>query len=152
MAIAVADTSFLFSLFGNDAHTKAAHNWTRQSQLPIAVSALNRYEFGNAIRFAAFRKASLQADALASLAAFETDMKTGHLHLATCDLAAVLAEAARLSELHTLSGGHRSFDILHVAAAKILKATIFLSFDSNQRTLAATARLNIGPWFKSRTP
>lgn len=145
MAIAVADTSFLFSLFGNDAHTKAAHNWIHQLQLPIVVSALNRYEFGNALRFAAFRKAISQGDALSSLAAFETDLKTGHLQSTSCDLALVLAEAARLSELHTLSGGHRSFDILHVATAKILKATIFLSFDSNQRTLATTARLRIGP-------
>jgi predicted nucleic acid-binding protein len=145
MGVVVADTSFLFSLFGGDTHTLAAHNWTRQSQLPISVSALNRYEFGNAIRFAAFRKVISRTDALASLAAFDTDVKTGHLHFVTCDLVAVLAEADRLSELHTFDGGHRSFDIMHVAAAKILKATTFLSFDSNQRTLAAVARLNIGP-------
>ena len=145
MAINVADTSFLFSLFGNDAHTAAAQDWARQSQVPITVSSLNRYEFGNAIRFAAFRKVITPADALASLGAFESDLKTGHLQLATCDLAAVLSEADHLSELHTLKGGHRSFDILHVAAAKILKATTFLSFDANQRTLAAAARLKIGP-------
>lgn len=145
MATAVADTSFLFSLFGNDAHTSAAQRWAQQAQLPLTVTALGRYELGNAIRFAAFRKAISQADALASLAAFEADLKSGHMHHAAFDLAAVVAEASRLSELHTLSGGHRSFDILHVATARLLKATLFLSFDANQRKLATTLHLNIGP-------
>ena len=145
MAAAVADTSFLFSLFGNDAHTPAAKNWVQQAQLPITVTALGRYELGNAIRFAAFRKAISPADARASLAAVEADLKSGHLQPASCDLAAIVTEAARLSELHTVSGGHRSFDILHVATARLLKATTFLSFDANQRRLATTLRLNIGP-------
>ncbi|MBI5766758.1 MAG: type II toxin-antitoxin system VapC family toxin [Verrucomicrobia bacterium] len=145
MATTVADTSFLFSLFGNDAHTPAAKNWVLQAQLPISVTALGRYELGNAFRFAAFRKAISQVDALASLAAFEADLKSGHLQQASGDLKAIVFEAARLSELHTVSGGHRSFDILHVATARLLKATTFLSFDANQRRLATTLRLNVGP-------
>ena len=145
MALATADTSFLFSLFGNDGHTATAQAWARQTRLPISLSVLKRYEFGNAVRFAAFRKAISQADALASLAAFETDLKSGFLQLVQLDFASVIAEAARLSELHTLSGGHRSFDILHVASARLLKATTFLSFDANQRKLATTARLAVGP-------
>ena len=145
MALATADTSFLFSLFGNDGHTAAAQAWTRQARIPISVTVLNRYEFGNAVRFAAFRKAISQADALASLAAFETDLKSGYLQLVQLDFAAVIAEAVRLSELHTLNGGHRSFDVLHVATARLLKATTFLSFDTNQRKLATTVRLAVGP-------
>jgi hypothetical protein len=34
---------------------------------------------------------------------------------------------------------------LHVATARLLKATTFLSFDANQRKLAATVRLTVGP-------
>jgi predicted nucleic acid-binding protein len=145
MALTIADTSFLFSLFGNDTHTAAAYNWSRRTQSPIAITLLNRYEFGNAMRFAAFRKAISPADARSSLTAFETDLKSGHLQLVSCDMADVLAEAARLSELHTLSGGHRSFDILRIATARVLKATMFLSFDTNQRRLAASARVAAGP-------
>lgn len=145
MAIAVADTSFLFSLYGNDAHTAAAHDWVRQGRRPIAVSVLTRYELQNAIRGAAFRKVITTADALASLEAFESDLKNGHLQLASGELGAVVADALRLSELHTLRGGHRSFDILHVAMARLLKANVFLSFDANQRKLAAAVRLSIGP-------
>lgn len=145
MATLVADTSFLFSLFGNDAHTAAAHAWLRRSGLPITLNALSRYEFENALRFAAFRGAISRADALGALAAFESDLKKGNLQLAACDLDAVVAEATRLSELHTFTGGHRSFDILHVATARVLKATTFLTFDANQRTLANAARLAVGP-------
>jgi predicted nucleic acid-binding protein len=145
MATAIADTSFLFSLFGNDAHTLAAERWARQTQQPITVTTLGRYELGNALRFAAFRKVISPADALASLAAFEADFKSGHLQPASLDLTAIVIEASRLSELHTLTGGHRSFDILHVATSRLLKATTFLSFDANQRRLATTLRLNVGP-------
>ena len=145
MATIVTDTSFLFSLFGGDAHTVAARAWAIQTKQPIAVTALNRYEFGNAIRFAAFQKVISQQDALNSLAAFEADLKNGILQAVSPDLADIVKEAARLSELHTIIGGHRSFDILHVAAARVLKATLFLSFDANQRKLAGAARLVVGP-------
>lgn len=145
MAAIVPDTSFLFSLFGGDAHTAAARAWAIRTKQPIAITALNRYEFGNAIRFAAFRKVISQQDALNSLAAFDADLRNGILQPASPDLADVVKEAARLSELHTISGGHRSFDILHVAAARVLKATLFLSFDANQRKLASTAKLAVGP-------
>jgi predicted nucleic acid-binding protein len=109
------------------------------------VTALTRYEFGNALRFAAFRKVISPRDALNSLAAFEADLKNGMLQAASADLAAIISEAARLSDLHTINGGHRSFDILHVATARVLKATLFLSFDLNQRKLAGAARIPVGP-------
>ena len=145
MATVIADTSFLFSLFGGDAHTAAARAWAIQARQPIAVTALNRYEFENAIRFAAFRKAISQPDARSSLAAFDADVKHGILQPVSCDLVEIVKQAGRLSESYTMSGGHRSFDILHVAAARLLKATRFLSFDTNQRKLAAAVNLAVGP-------
>ncbi len=145
MATVVADTSFLFALFGCDVHTATAQAWTKQAGQPITVTALNQYEFGNALRFAVFRKVVAQADALHSLAAFAADLKSGHLHLARCDLEGVVAEAARLSERYTMTGGHRSFDVLHVATARVLKVSTFLSFDVNQRKLAVSVGLTVGP-------
>lgn len=145
MAAVAADTSFLFSLYGNDTHSAAARTWTQRSKAPLLVTTLGRFEFGNAMRFAAFRRAIPVADALASLAAFEADRKAGFLQPGAVDLAVVVAQATRLSELHTLAAGHRAFDLLHVAAALTLKATAFLSFDANQRQLATTAGLTVGP-------
>lgn len=67
---------------------------------------------------------------------FETDLNAGRLIEKVCNLADILSEAFRLSRDHTLTGGHRAFDILHVAAAKIIGATHFLTFDANQKKLA----------------
>lgn len=139
------DTSFLFSLYGRDAQTAAAQDWAQQAKRPIAVTALNRYEFANALRFAAFRTVVPDSDVLSSLAAFDADLKQGMLQFVSCDLMAVVREAERLSERHTLTGGHRSFDILHIAAARILKANTILTFDLNQRKLANAAGLSAGP-------
>jgi predicted nucleic acid-binding protein len=145
MQAVISDASFLFSLFGNDAHTLSARAWVSRERLPIAVSVFNRYEFQNAIRFAAFRKAISGAEAIATLDAFEADLKSGHLQLTLVDLSAVFIEASNLSASHTISGGHRSFDILHVAVARILKAGTFLTFYDNQRKLAKSVRLEVGP-------
>lgn len=145
MATTIPDTSFLFSLYGNDAHTATAGDWALKSQRVLSVTVLGHYEFQNAIRFAAFRKSISQSDALASLAAVEADLRDGHLELVSCDLATVVAAAAKISERHTLRGGHRSFDVLHVATAKHLKATTFLSFDANQRKLATAVGLAVAP-------
>jgi predicted nucleic acid-binding protein len=145
MQMVISDTSFLFSLFGNDSHTKSARRWVGQERLPITISVFNRYEFQNAIRFAAFRKAISPAEATATLDAFEDDLKSGHLQLTTVELSSVITEASILSTRHTISGGHRSFDILHVAVARVLKASTFLTFDDNQHKLAKSVRLEVGP-------
>ena len=72
--------------------------------------------------------------------------------MAQVDLAQVVAEAMRLSSLSTLAGGHRSFDILHVATASVLKTKRFLAFDGNQGKLAASAGLAVGPQTEEINP
>lgn len=54
-----------------------------------------------------------------------------------------LAEA--LSKRHTSAGGHRAFDVLHVATALHLGAREFLTFDANQRNLVAAEKLKVRP-------
>jgi predicted nucleic acid-binding protein len=53
--------------------------------------------------------------------------------------------AERLSATHTKANGHRALDILHVATAIHLKAEELLSFDNNQRKLAAEEGLGVKP-------
>lgn len=53
----------------------------------------------------------------------------------------VLEVATRLSATHTMNGGHCGFDILHVAAALVLGAALFLTFDDNQKKLAVAEGL-----------
>jgi predicted nucleic acid-binding protein len=119
--------------------------YVRKLTQPLTISVLNEFELENALRFAGWRKLFLAAQIVRFLAAFETDRKSGRLVVVPCNLAAVLNKAKRLSSAHTLTGGHRSFDLLHVAAALECGAGEFLSFDANQRKLAQAEGLKLNP-------
>lgn len=131
-----ADTSFLFSLYGNDIHTPRALAWMKKQRHPLTLSTLNEYELGNALRFAEFRKGIAAGEAALFWAQFESDRTGGRLIIQVCNLADTLEEAKRISATYTLTGGHRGFDILHVAAALTMQATHILTFDSNQKKLS----------------
>lgn len=139
--VTCADTSFLFSLYGNDAHTARAIAWMKSQRTALVITSLNEYELSNTLRFAEFRNALSLGDAAMCWAEFEADRASGRLQLQVCNLADVVHEAKRLSAIHTLTGGHRGFDILHVASALIVKAECFLTFDENQKKLAETEGL-----------
>jgi predicted nucleic acid-binding protein len=134
--VTCADTSFLFSLYGNDAHTPRAIAWMKSQRRALTLTALSEYELGNALRFAEFRKGIALGEAALFWAQFEADRASGRIQVKVCNLADVIDEAKRLSVTHTLTGGHRGFDILHVATALILKAQRLLTFDGNQKKLA----------------
>jgi predicted nucleic acid-binding protein len=131
--VTCADTSFLFSLYGNDAHTPRAVAWMMSHRRALTITALSEYELGNALRFSEFRKGIALGEAALFWAQFEADRASGRLQLQVCNLADVVDEAKRLSATHT---GHRGFDILHVATALIVKAQQLLTFDGNQKKLA----------------
>jgi predicted nucleic acid-binding protein len=131
-----ADTSFLFSLYGNDTKTAEAVAWSVTNTSAIWISSFNHFELLNALRFAECRRFIDPGQADQFIAEFLEDLSSANLIEKTCNLGEILTEANRLSRSHTLNGGHRGFDILHVAAAKILHASHFLTFDTNQRKLA----------------
>ena len=137
------DTSFLFSLYGNDKHSPAAVSWAAGNTEVVSISAFNRFELVNALRFAECRNTIPKGAAARQFALFEIDLRAGRLVERRSSLADILAEAFLLSAAHTLAGGHRGFDILHVAAARIMGATHFLTFDGNQRRLAAAVGLDL---------
>lgn len=137
------DTSFLFSLYGNDVNTPLALAWIKSNRTAITLTSLNEFELGNALRFAEFRGAIAPGEAGTFWAQFNADCAAGRLAITLCNLAEVVDEAKRLSATHTLTGGHRGFDILHVAAAEKLKARRFLTFDANQKRLAEAEGLEV---------
>jgi hypothetical protein len=57
----------------------------------------------------------------------------------------LVREAESLAEHHTPALGTRSLDILHVAAALVLGATEFCTFDTRQAKLAKAAGLHVQP-------
>jgi predicted nucleic acid-binding protein len=141
--VTCCDTSFLYSLYGGDAHSPRAITFLRHIKKSVSISELNRFELANALRLASFRKLLSVAQRDLFLEQFERDVLRGLLSIQITNLADVLAEAGRISESHTPKGGHRGFDILHVAAATKIGATDFLTFDRNQRNLARAVGLKV---------
>jgi predicted nucleic acid-binding protein len=143
--IATADASFLVSLYGVDVNTPAARGWMAANAEPVLLTGALRFETENALRLACFRGRITAAELAQALAEIESDLATGIL-IAT-DIAADVhwAECRSISAAHTLSTGSRAYDITHVAAARLLKADTFLSFDGKQRTLAGLLGLNVAP-------
>lgn len=141
--VTCTDTSCLFSLYGNDGNSSRAVAWTSACRTPMTLTALGEYELGNALRFAEYRKVISLGEATLFWAQFESDRVSGRLKVHVCNLADVVNEAKRLSASHTLVGGHRSFDIVQVAAAIRLKAKRFLTFDAHQKKLALAEGLEV---------
>ncbi len=75
------DTSFLFALYGNDAQSSRALGWLRGQRTPLAISTLNEFELGNALRFAEARKVIAPGEGAVFWAQFEADRASGKLCL-----------------------------------------------------------------------
>jgi len=145
MSLVCCDTSFLYSLYSRDSLTQQAVALSMQLRQPLTVSILNEFELENAIRVSIFRKTIDSIVAAGMFADYTTDKRLGKIDLNICDLSEILAQAKGLSRAHTEGGGHRAYDILHVAAALRLGATEFLSFDVNRRKLGKAVGLKIRP-------
>jgi len=80
-----------------------------------------------------------------ALAKLQSNLDTGALVVVTADWPDVHRLAETISKRHTIAGGHRSLDVLHVATSLHLGAREFLTFDTNQRKLAAAEKLKVKP-------
>jgi hypothetical protein len=138
-----ADTSFLISLYGRDANSRPAQALASELDVPLAFPSLLRHEVRNAVRLAVFRHEISTEEAGAILSALADDVRTGVLVETPLPWADVFAEAEALGAAHTPGLGTRALDILHVAAARVLGARRFLTFDSRQKALAKKAGLKV---------
>jgi len=140
-----ADTSFLFSLYGADANTAAAIACVQARRSCLHVHCVSGLEFANAVRLREFRGKFSPQEARRIIDLYDKDVlahRVVELHL---DLASTFQVARELSRGHTVTLGNRAYDILQVAAALVLQADEFLSFDARQRDLAKAAGLPVGP-------
>ncbi len=147
--IAYPDTSFLYALYRLQAHSAAASAYLKNMQEALHVSGLLLYEFHQSLRWQEFlhskdrRKGFDRVRRLSISADLESDLAAGVLRVALADWPDVLKIAERLSDSFTAAGGHRTFDILHVATAVHFGATEFLTFDQNQKKLAKAGGLKV---------
>lgn len=149
--IAYPDTSFLCALYVAQSTSAAAIAHYRRMKEPLHVSALLLGEFRQSVRFQIFRHSRdatqgyARRTGLAALAMLQSNLDAGALVVVAADWADVLNIAERISAQHTIGGGHRFIDVLHVATARHLGAAEFLSCDANQRKLAAAEGLAARP-------
>lgn len=137
------DTSFLFSLYGNDLHTAQATNYIQKLKSGLGITIFNEYEWFNSLRLAEYRRLRNKSENQMILRAYESDKEKGLLQWIGCDLGVVFEEAKRLTIDYTSREGYRSFNILHVAAAIQSGASIFLTFDVHQKKLAQAEGLKV---------
>ena len=141
---AYCDTSFLVSLYTPDANSQAAAAEARRSTTTLFISPLVELELTNALQLRIFRKELTRGEASAAYAVIRTDLAAGVYSVQPVS-AMVFDTAKRVSLKHTAGIGSRSLDVLHVAAALVMRADVILSFDDNQRKLAKAAGLRAAP-------
>ena len=143
--VAYADTSFLFSLYAQDANTARAAQIVAALDASLVLTPLQRHELRNAFRLAAFRGDITGDECQKLLETFNGDLHSGTLVETPVAWAEVFAEAEALSAAHTRQLGSRGFDVLHVAAAAALGAKVFFTFDARQKALAVKSGLKVRP-------
>jgi predicted nucleic acid-binding protein len=131
------DSSFLVPLYlyekgRSEAARRIASQWI---EAPI-VSPLSELEFTNTVCRKVLEKEITAEQAGAVMRDFREDLKSGIYSWPTLNLAVMFRDAVKLSLQHTPDGGHRSLDVLHVAAAKLCAARQFLSYDERLNRLA----------------
>lgn len=148
---ACPDTSFLCGFYVKQSNSAAAAAHAATMKEPLHVTELLKFEFRQSLRFQVWRHAAnpregiAPADAQAALSQFEADLAGGVAVLTPCSLVDVLHRAEEISTRHTITGGHRSFDVLHVATALVLQTEEFLTFDERQGKLAVAEGLRVKP-------
>ena len=144
---AYPDTSFLCALYRTQDHSARALAFREAMTEPLHITRLLLWEFRQSVRFQAFRHSQNPKvgyplrEAEKMLSDLCDDLREGLVVSVDCDLINILAIGERISKTRTFDGGHRSFDILHIATAIELEAKEFLSFDVNQIQLAAAEGL-----------
>ena len=149
--IAFPDTSFLCALYRRQDNSPSSAAYFKVMPEALHVSGLLLYEFRQSVRFQVWlhardsSKGYPPADCSRALADLQTDLDTGAVVMVKVDWPDVHRLAETLSKRHTIAGGHRSLDVLHVATALHLGARVFLTFDTNQIKLALAEKLKVKP-------
>lgn len=149
--IAYPDTSFLCALYVAQRTSAAGIGHYLQMKEPLHVSALLLGEFRQSVRFQIFRhgrdenQGYARKTGLEALAKLQSNLEAGALVVVAAEWADVINIAERISAKYTIAGGHRFLDILHVATAVHLGAAEFITFDANQRKMAAAEGLVAKP-------
>lgn len=140
-----ADTGFLASLFLPESTTVAAWNAAAGLNEPLPLIPLTMLEFRNTLNLSISRGKFDEAKRDALWDQFEAQIEAGFFREEAIPQMDLHARARELSDRHTPTLATRSLDLLHVAAATLLGAQIFYTFDHRQRKAAEGEGLTVKP-------
>ena len=139
------DSAIIVKLYVQEATSPDAIRLVGAYTVPYALTQWQALEVKNAIRLKAFRAEITAAEMNQSIAAFEQDIAAGRWQRPAYTAATVEEKADELSAGHSATLGCRTLDIIHVAAALVLGAKEFVTFDGRQGALAKEAGLTVRP-------
>lgn len=140
-----ADTGFVVSLYKVETTSPAAAEIMSHLSGSVWLSPLGELELHNAFQLSVFRGDIGPASAILKKQLFAEDLAKGIFTILPVPAATLYPKAIELAERHSATLGIRSLDLMHVAAALILNADLFLSFDERQRKAAEAEGLEVGP-------
>ena len=143
--VAFADTGFIASLYLEETTSQAADEALGPQREPLPLTPLALLELRNAFNRAVQRQRITVAERDALWQDVEADIASGFLILTPVTSEELHQKARQLSDRHTPKLGTRSLDLLHIAAALVLGAREFFSFDDRQRKAAASEGLKVKP-------
>jgi predicted nucleic acid-binding protein len=139
------DSAIIVKLYVQEATSADAIRLAGAYVAPYALTQWQALEVKNTIRLKAFRAEITAAEMNRSITAFEQDIATGRWQRPVYTVAAVEQRAEELSADHSATLGCRTLDIIHVAAALVLEAKEFVTFDTRQAALAKQAGFTVKP-------
>ncbi len=136
-----ADPSFLFSFYAWDQNSAAAARaYETDARRPLFVTSWQGFETRNAVRRVIYRckraKIPVPYQTGNVFRDMQQDLDTGRLKHAEVDWRESLRLAEQLSDVHTETTGAAAGDLWHIAAAILLEADTFWTFDEEQRETA----------------
>lgn len=134
------DSSALVAVYIPERFSKAARSAVRSAR-QVPFTALHRLEVPNAFELLVGRGAITRDEKRAIDRQLQDDLEAGRLAAVSIDLDRVFADATELSRLHTATFYARSLDLLHVATARLMACTVFVSADDRQLAVAKASGL-----------
>lgn len=142
---AYADTGFAVALYKAEITSARAAAAMRRLEAPVWLSHLGELELRNALQLSVFRGEFNAKAAELKKRLFLEDVENGVFAMMPVPTSTLYPKAGELAERHSAKLGTSSLDLLHVAAALLLGAETFLSFDVRQRKAARMEGLKIRP-------
>jgi predicted nucleic acid-binding protein len=141
-----ADSGFVVSLYLTTEGTSAqARKEVKRASKPILLSPLSLLEIRNALNFGINRGEITSDQRDAVLAEIDAQIAKGFFRMVEASQSSIYAKAQELSNKHTPTIATRSLDLMHLAAALLSAARIFLTFDKRQAKAAAAEGLLVKP-------